>query len=219
MPVKNIHRFYLSVVFPSIVAIILFILSIFIVILPTFEKNIMDKKKEMISELTNTAWSLLEEYNQEYQNLNYPKEEAQKMAAAKIEQIRYGGENKDYFWIIDEHPNMIMHPYRYELIDADLTNYQDPNGKKLFVEATKLVAQNGEGFIDYMWQWKDDSTRIVPKLSFVRAYKPWGWIIGTGIYLEDVKQEISTLKNLLIYHIDYCHNLVLCNSSKSENRE
>ncbi|MGD9327497.1 MAG: cache domain-containing protein, partial [Cyclobacteriaceae bacterium] len=149
----------------------------------------MDKKKEMISELTNTAWSLLEEFDNETLNERITQEEAQKAVVAKIEQIRYGDENKDYFWIIDEHPTMIMHPYRPELIRKDLTDYQDPNGKKLFVEATKLVNQDGEGFIYYMWQWKDDSTRIVPKLSYVRGYKPWGWIIGTGIYLEDVNEE------------------------------
>jgi PAS domain S-box-containing protein len=195
---NGLHRFFLSIVLPSIIAIALFILTIFLVILPTFEQNIMDKKKEMIAELTNTAWSLLEEYQQEYLNQNYTIEEAQRIAAYRIEQIRYGGENKDYFWIIDEHPNMIMHPYRHELISTDLTTYQDPNGKRLFVEAANIVVQKGAGFIDYMWQWKDDSTRIVPKLSYVKGYAPWGWIIGTGIYLEDVKEEINILKNRLL---------------------
>jgi PAS domain S-box-containing protein len=198
MPGKNLHPFFLSIVFPSILAIGLFILSIFVVILPSFEKNIMDKKKEMISELTNTAWSLLEEYDQEYRNNKISKEEAQRLAASRIEKMRYGDEHKDYFWIIDQHPTMIMHPYRSELTDSDLTNYKDPAGKKLFIEATRTVAQKGEGFIDYIWQWKDDSSRIVPKLSYVKAYKPWGWIIGTGIYLEDVKEEISLMKARLL---------------------
>lgn len=198
MPGKGLRKFFLSIVFPSILAISLFIISIFAVILPSFEQNIMDKKKEMISELTNTAWSLLEEYDHEFQNLNYSKEEAQKMAASKIEKIRYGKENKDYFWIIDMHPTMIMHPYRSELKHTDLSEYEDPNGIKLFVKAVEAVDEKGEGFIDYMWQWKDDSTRIVPKLSYVRGYEPWGWIVGTGIYLEDVKEEINVLKSRLL---------------------
>lgn len=198
MPDKALHRFFLSIVVPTISAIALFILTILVVILPTFEQNIMAKKKEMIAELTNTAYSLLEEYHQENINGNYSIEDAQKMAAHRIEQIRYGGENKDYFWIIDKHPFMIMHPYRAELINSDLTTYTDGAGKRLFVEATLVVAKKGEGFINYMWQWKDDSTRIVPKLSYVKGFEPWGWIIGTGIYLEDVKQEIQGLKKHLI---------------------
>ena len=157
----------------------------------------MDRKKEMISELTNTAWSLLEEYHQEHINDKYSLEEAKQKAAARIKEIRYGGEHKDYFWIIDKHPIMIMHPYTTELIDSDLTDYQDPNGKRLFVEAVKVVKEDGQGFVDYMWQWKDDSTKIVPKLSYVKEFEPWSWIVGTGIYLEDVKVEIWIIKKRL----------------------
>lgn len=195
---KGLHKFFLSIVFPSILAIILFIVSMFVVILPSFEQNIMDKKKEMISELTNTAWSLLEEFDNEHKKLNYSLEDAKKLAASRIEKIRYGNENKDYFWIIDMHPTMIMHPYRSELKQTDLSDYEDPNGVKLFVQAAETVRLDGEGFIDYMWQWKDDSTRIVPKLSYVKGYEPWGWIVGTGIYLEDVQEEISTMKGRVL---------------------
>ncbi len=193
----NLKKFYLSIVLPSIMAIALFIISIFMIIIPSFERNILDRKKEMIGELTNTAWSLLEEYHIEAMNGKFTQEEAQQMAAGRIEQIRYGNERKDYFWIIDMHPSMIMHPYTKELNNADLTEYMDPNGKRLFVEATRIVAEDGEGFIDYMWQWKDDSTKIVPKLSYVKEFEPWGWIIGTGIYLEDVKEEIWIIKKRL----------------------
>lgn len=197
MPDKRLHKFFLSIVFPSILAIGLFILSIFFVIIPSFEETIMERKKEMISELTNSVWSLVEEFDIEYRNGKLSKEEALKLAASRIKQIRYGKENKDYFWIIDGHPIMIMHPYTPELNGSNLSNYQDPNGKKLFVEAAELVANDGSGFIAYMWQWKDDSSRIVPKLSYVKGYEPWGWIIGTGIYLEDVKEEIWIIKKRL----------------------
>jgi len=198
MAKSGLNRFYLGIVFPSILSIVLFIFSIFVVILPAFERGIMNEKKGMLSELTNTVSSLLDEYNLEVINNNLSLEEAQKMAAYRVEQIRYGGENKDYFWITDQHPTMIMHPYRPELLNTDLSNYKDAHGKKLFIEAALLVKKKGDGFIDYMWQWKDDSVRIVPKLSYVQEYQPWGWIIGTGIYLEDVKLEIAALKNRII---------------------
>lgn len=199
MPHNHLHKFFISIVLPSILAIALFILSTFLFILPLVEHNIMDKKKEMISELTNTVCSLIEEYNQEHEQGNLTLEEAQQLAALRIERIRYGDESKDYFWIIDHHPNMVMHPYRPDLLKTDLATYKDPKGKKLFVEATKVVSENnGAGYIDYMWQWKDDSTRIVPKLSYVKSYDRWNWIVGTGIYLEDVRIEIRVLKNRLL---------------------
>lgn len=198
MPGSHLNRFFISIVLPSILAIALYIVSIFVVILPSFESNSMELKKEMISELAHSVRSLLDEYYMEVQNGHFPEDSAKNLAARRVEKIRYGEEYKDYFWIIDETPEMIMHPYRPELIGSGLHDYQDPNGKRLFVEAVQLVEKDGEGFIDYMWQWKDDSTRIVPKLSYVMEFKPWGWIIGTGIYLEDVRQEIRMLKNRLL---------------------
>ncbi len=198
MPQNSLKRFFISIVLPSILAIGLFVLAIFVVILPSSENNIMEGKKEMISELTNTVCSLMEQYQQEALNMQMPADSARILAIERVGQIRYGDEEKDYFWIIDMEPRMIMHPYRPELIGTDLNNYQDPNGKLLFVESVRCVEESGEGFIDYMWQWKDDSTRIVPKLSYVRAFQSWGWIVGTGIYLEDVRLEIRSLKNRLL---------------------
>ncbi len=195
---KEIGRFFAGIVIPSILAIILFIISIYVFIIPTFEKNIMDKKREMLRELVNTTWSLMEEYDKDYKDSLISLQEAKELSIKRIEKIRYGDENKDYFWITDMNPNMIMHPYRKELNGTDLNNYKDQAGKLLFVEAVNLVEKENEGYIDYMWQWKDDSTKIVPKLSFVKKFNQWGWIIGTGIYLEDVKEEINALKTRLI---------------------
>ena len=198
MPQNSLKHFFISIVLPSILAISLFVLAIFVVILPTSERNIMEGKKEMISELTNSVCSLLEEYQREALNMRMPADSARILAIERVRQIRYGDEGKDYFWIIDTEPRMIMHPYRPELIGTDLNNYQDPDGKLLFMESVRCVEEFGEGFINYMWQWKDDSTRIVPKLSYVREFQPWSWIVGTGIYLEDVRLEIRSLKNRLL---------------------
>ncbi|MEF8811345.1 MAG: DUF294 nucleotidyltransferase-like domain-containing protein, partial [Bacteroidales bacterium] len=196
---KKYNSFFFSIILPSIIAIVLFIIAIWGIILPSFKKNLMDRKKEMTLELVNVAWSVLDDYNQEYINGTLTKSDAQERAAKQISQMRYGSENKDYYWIIDMHPTMIMHPYRNELENKNLSEYKDPNGKRLFVEAVELVKKRNEGFIRYMWQWKDDPNRIVPKLSYVKAFQPWDWIIGTGIYIEDVKQEIDHLENRLIH--------------------
>ncbi len=158
----------------------------------------MDAKKDMIRELTNSAWSVLYEYHNEVEEEKMTPEQAKNIAMTRIKDIRYGDERKDYFWITDTTPRMVMHPYRPELNNQDLSNYTDPEGVKLFVEASEIVQKKGSGYINYMWQWKDDSTRIVPKLSYVKGFEPWGWIIGTGIYLEDVQEEINALENRLM---------------------
>lgn len=156
----------------------------------------------MIQQLTNSAWSILDKYNMEIGEKGYKAGQAQDLAKKDIRFLRYGSENKDYFWIIDTHPKMIMHPYRSQLEGHDLSDEIDPSGKKLFVAMVRLCESAEHGFIEYMWQWKDNPSRVVPKLSYVKKFQPWGWIIGTGIYTEDVDREISGLtKNLILVSI------------------
>lgn len=192
-------KFYINIILPSILSVFLFILAIFIVIIPRFQKNIMNDKRETIKELTNVAWSILSKYERDEKDGLISREEAQKTAVSRIQYLRYGEENKDYFWITDMGPKMIIHPYRTDLTGKDLSDFTDPHGKKLFVEFVETVKKSEQGYVDYMWQWKDDSLHIVPKLSYVKLFKPWNWVIGTGIYIEDVKKEIAALTNRLVW--------------------
>ncbi|MFO8055555.1 MAG: cache domain-containing protein, partial [Bacteroidales bacterium] len=190
---KSRVKFFANIVLPSILAVILFIVTFFFIVIPHFENAMMDRKREMITELTNAAVSILAKYHKDEQQGRLTREEAQETAISRIEYLRYGEENKDYFWITDMQPVMIVHPYKPELNGKNLQNYTDPEGKKLFVEFVKAVEEQDHGYVEYMWQWKDDSTRIVPKLSCVQKFEPWNWIVGTGIYIEDVKKEIAAL--------------------------
>ncbi len=194
--------FHWRIVWPTVIAAFLFAASAFTIIVPLFRSNMMKQKKEMIKELTSTAASAIELYIRKEQAGQMPPEEARRRAAAEIAELRYGVDRKDYFWITDMHPRMVMHPYRPELVGRDLTDYtdrEDKSGKKLFVEFVELVEEDGEGYLEYMWQWMDDASRAELKLSYVRAVPEWGWVIGTGIYIHDIEEEIGRLsRNLLL---------------------
>ncbi|MDP8245171.1 MAG: DUF294 nucleotidyltransferase-like domain-containing protein [Candidatus Hinthialibacter antarcticus] len=191
--------FFFRIILPSLLTIVLFVAILFFLLVPFFEDSILERKREMIRELTYSAWSVLAELETEERDGKLTRAEAQQRAIARIQFLRYGYEGKDYFWITDMEPRMVVHPYLPDLNNQSLTDYEDPTGKRMFVEFVNVVKQNGEGFVDYMWQWKDDQSRIVPKLSFVKQFEPWGWIIGTGIYIEDVKEEIGAITNHLIF--------------------
>ena len=203
---KLTKGFQLKILLPTVIGTILFISAVFLVIIPVIRNNMMDSKKEMIRELTASAISLIEKnVTLEKQGI-LSREEAQSKSISEIEALRYGSENKDYFWITDMHPRMIMHPYRMDLTGLDLSEYkdkEDKSGKKLFVEFVNVVKAKNEGYVEYLWQWKDDNTRVVPKLSFVKGMPEWGWIIGTGVYINDVEEEMSSLtdKIILIFSI------------------
>jgi len=82
----------------------------------------------------------------------------------------------------------------------------------MFVEFVEIANTQGEGYVDYYWQWKDNPDRVVPKESFVKRFEPWDWVIGTGIYLDDVQREIDDLTgklNRLSLGISVCIVLLL----------
>lgn len=100
-----------------------------------------------------------------------------------VKDMRYGGDN--YLWINDLQPRMIMHPIKPELDGQDMSGFTDPKGKKLFVEMARTAQEKGHGVVEYLWK-KSGEGRPVPKLSFVQLLPEWGWIVGTGIYTDDI---------------------------------
>jgi PAS domain S-box-containing protein len=193
------RSFFLRVVLPAVAAIILFILAAFLLLLPAVKTQMLEGKKQTTQELTRSAVSVIDEYYREEVAGTLSREQAQAEARVRIEQLRWGDEGKDYFWITDMHPTMIMHPYLPELDGKDLTTYQDKAGDFLFVKMVSVVQKNGSGYVEYYWQYKDDPSRIVRKLSYVEAFSPWQWVVGTGIYLADVDAAIGRVQRNLIF--------------------
>ena len=186
------------IIIPTL-TIILFVTAVFWYTLPASRDNLMEQKKIMIAALTQTVENILSHYDRQVRAGIISEQDAKNHAAGQIRELRYGPEGKDYFWITDMKPRMIMHPYRPELEDEDLTDFTDPNGKHLFVAFVREVVTDGDGYVPYLWQWKDRRDQIVPKLSYVKLFKPWGWIIGTGVYLDDVNREIGLMTRKLVY--------------------
>lgn len=187
----------LRIFLPVVLTIMLFWVTIFLVILPRVSERLMDGKREVIRELVESAWSSLEGYATRVASGELTRTQAQSLAIDHIRRSRFGPDSKDYFWINDMGPRMIMHPYRTDLEGQDVSAFADPSGKLIFVECVKTVDTAGAGFVDYRWQWQDDPSRIVPKISYVKGFRPWGWIIGTGIYVEDVRAEIAAITGTL----------------------
>ena len=89
-------------------------------------------------------------------------------------------------------PRMVMHPMKPALNGQDLSGSKDPNGKHLFVEMVNVCRKDGAGFVDYMWP-KPGVDEPQPKISYVKLFPQWQWVIGSGIYVDDIEKEISSL--------------------------
>ncbi|MBU4460705.1 MAG: cache domain-containing protein, partial [Verrucomicrobia bacterium] len=190
-------RYILRIVVPTLLTVALFVVTIFLILIPALERGLLERKREMIRELTTSAWNILASFEQEVAEGRMSRAAAQEEAIRQFRNLHYGPQMKDYFWINDLTPRMIVHPYRHELEGQDLSRIEDPTGKRLFVEFAAVARAQGGGFVQYQWQWKDDARRTVPKLSYVKLFAPWGWVIGTGIYLDDVADEIHATSRRL----------------------
>lgn len=192
------RAFIIRIFLPTLIAIGLFLAAIWGILLPSFEQTLLDRKRELIQELTYSAWSILASYESDAQSGELSRADAQAMALAQVESLRYGPEGKDYFWIQDLQPQMLMHPYRPDLNGTDVSSFTDARGVRIFVEFANLVRRDGEGYINYVWQWKDDPSRLEPKESYIKGFTPWGWVIGTGIYTDDVQAEIAKIERSVV---------------------
>jgi methyl-accepting chemotaxis protein len=177
---------------------VVFSALIFFWLLPAMKNAVLKEKRTQIQSMVQTAYSLTEQFHAREQKGEFPQAEAQRRALDRIKAMRYGPENKDYFWVNDFGPKMLMHPFATQLNGKDLSNYKDKKDKFLFNEMVKVCKDKGAGFVDYMWQWKDNKDLIVPKTSYVKAFAPWGWIIGTGIYVNDVADQAAAMRNALL---------------------
>ncbi len=117
------------------------------------------------------------------------REEAQRRAKEIINTIRY--EDDNYYWINDFNAGMVLHPQKPEMNNKDMNDFKDPTGKRIFTEFAEVAKKHGEGVVYYQWQ-KPGLTQLSKKLSYVKSFVPWGWVVGTGIYLDDVGEQFQS---------------------------
>jgi methyl-accepting chemotaxis protein len=177
-----------------LVCVALFAVLILGYLLPQTENAVYAEQKTQTQNEVFSAWSVLQHYYDLEKAGTLTEAEAQSQAKAAIKALRYGKEMTDYFFVIDYRPYMIVHPMNAKLVDTDVTEYKDANGTFMFQNMVQIAKTQKEGFTSYMWQYKTDATRIVPKLSYVKAFEPWNWIIGTGIYTVDAAEAAGALR-------------------------
>ncbi|MEL7655851.1 MAG: cache domain-containing protein [Bacillota bacterium] len=206
---NQILKMIFSVIMPPILVVALFVVAIGAIIIPATEDALMQKKQDMLQAIVMSATSIIEKHAQMERDGLVTKEEAQKTALTEMRALRYGSENQDYLWIIDLEPRMVMHPFFPTLEGTILDSYADTEGKLLFVEAVKIAENEGAGYIDYMWPKQDNINEPVAKLSYIRLFEQWGWVVGSGVYLDDVYAEIKSVTYRLFITSAWIGSIVL----------
>ncbi|GAB6390547.1 cache domain-containing protein [Stutzerimonas marianensis] len=117
-------------------------------------------------------------------------EETRGKVLATLGRFSFGSDG--YFFVYDRSGRNLMHPRQRELVGKDLWNMTDPNGLPV-IQALMRSAESGRGFQRYAWQ-KPSTGQFAEKLAYVVMLDRWGWMLGTGIYLEDVDEAILQVR-------------------------
>ena len=154
------------------------------------ERNTLTQERQSaVRQTVEIAYGLLQHYYDFGQKNGLSQEQAQQLALQAIAKLRYSG--NEYFWVNDMHPRMVMHAVRPQLDGQDVSNHRDPAGRQLFVDFVNIVKQDGKGYHSYLWP-KPGSEDPVEKVSYVMGFQPWGWIIGSGVYIDTVHAAFAS---------------------------
>ncbi|MGZ3789282.1 MAG: cache domain-containing protein [Bacteriovorax sp.] len=179
---KNLYLKMMAIIFG--ISLATFLVIRFYVMNSFREKLIRQVPKSAV----DTAYSVIESVAKEYQEKKLTESAAQEQIKSIISNLRL--DDGSYFGIHDLNLKMILHPIKTALNGTDLNNYKSPTGRLIFVEMNQAVAkENGRAWYNYYWP-KPNEAVDKEKTSYLRVYNPWGWVIGSGMYVEDVEASM-----------------------------
>jgi len=189
--IQSKRSIIIKTMLPVGISVLLTALAFYGFILPHIAQVLMAEKQAQLQNLTQNVVELARHYHARVESGELSVEESQKRLLERIRVLRYGVDKKEYFWVHDMNYHMLMHPYMTELEGTDMKEYEDPEGNRMIYEMVELMKTSESGFVEYMWPLRDELAQIEAKLSYVQRFDPWGWVIGTGIYYNDIEQSIG----------------------------
>ena len=153
----------------------------------TERELILDERSNSVRQSVETAIGIASYFETQEREGSLSREQAQQQAKAAIKGLRYG--QGDYFWIQDMQGRMLMHPIQPKLDGQNMSGNRDPDGKLFFQEMVDVTKRDGAGFVSYQWP-KPGSDKPQPKVSYVKGLPGWGWIIGSGVYVDNINATL-----------------------------
>ncbi len=158
-------------------------------------QSLLEQKYSANKQVVETAYGVLEHFYQQQSNGLLDEEQAKKQAINVLKTLRYDNKS-NYFWLNDAGPVMLMH-VSAKLTGKNVGDLTDVEGTKIFVEMVKIVKEKGEGFVPYKWN-KPGLDKPIQKISFVKGFTPWKWMIGSGTYIDDIDAIFASQRNTLL---------------------
>ncbi|XJP93464.1 methyl-accepting chemotaxis protein [Pseudomonas sp. B22129] len=171
-----------------LIVAVLMLLTLGLLMLKQIHGDLYQAKRQQTQHVVQTASGVLAYYQNLEKTGVLTREAAQQQALSAVRGLRY--DHDDYFWINDLTPVMIMHAANPKLDGQNLSAIRDPDGFAVFNEFVILAKAKGAGIVNYRWP-KPGAEAPVEKTSYIQLFEPWGWIIGSGVYVDDVQAEFK----------------------------
>ncbi len=147
--------------------------------------TMVSERRAAVQSVVTSADGIVRDYAAQAAAGKISVDEAKQQAMARLKTMRYG--DSGYLVVFDSKPVVLMHPTLADLVNKDVSNYKDSNGKLLFVEMARVAKEKGSGFVEYHGRVAGSDKRL-EKLSFVKYFAPWDWSVMSGMYMQDVDE-------------------------------
>ena len=189
--VKISNRLIFMLIISIVATVIMFFFA-----LGNIDTQLVREKESKLSSLVDVANTIVSPYHQAAVKGEMSEDDAKAAAINALNELRYSG--KEYFWILNRQGILVQHPFAKKLVNTNVLGVKDPNGVLLFQQMLDVTRSNKTGRIEYQWN-RPNATEPSPKMSVVTKFEPWDWVIGTGIYVDDIEQqEIEFAKTYLL---------------------
>lgn len=159
--------------------------------LEDYKELLLQQHKNELTKLTDVVWHLIDaKYHQQSQK---PLSQLQQETLQLIRQLQYG--NNDYFYVSDYNSTIISHPY---LQNKDFSKVTDIHGNLVVPPLVKIAREKGSGFYRYWWKKNNKDSTPYEKLTYAKNFAPWKWVVGTGVYIDDIQKGVELRKQKLI---------------------
>ena len=199
MKMKYSNRTVFQIIIPFAVITVVFFAVVTFFIIPSIKNSFLEQRKEYLKDMVLNSYKILSSYEELARKKLISRELAQQLAEKQIRSIRYGKNKKNYFYLLASNGKILVNPSIPEHEGTNKIDLTDPNGK-FFVRDlidTAISNKNG-GFVEYSWYHYDKKHNISPKVSFIKLFPPWNWIIGSGIYIDDMQEKITFLTTMVL---------------------
>lgn len=161
-------------------------------LLMNFKNSMMDSRQAQMASLTDSIYSLVQDFDEQYKRGDKTLAEAQAEARQLIENLKYN--TNEYFFIFDKDAKMVAHGDNPSLVGKSYQDTKTSDGRAVFKNMADLIGGNNDVSETFYYAWpKHGTDEMVDKISVVKTYNDWGWVFGTGVYMDDIESDFAQL--------------------------